>query len=282
MNSVIVASATFFIVLTTSASLSAREALSEASSNDREDLREPRRIRIAESGPVPATIAPVTGLSDTAIALNMKAPMDGLRLVLFRDIPPDVRFSHGFRLKNSWITSIRDLDKLQIIPAPGFVGSLAFAVLFQRENLAGAAAQGLLIVDVNPADAVAEAKTSETPERPTGAIVNSPAARGPDVRLVSKAPAVSPTEESEELARGARLMSIGDIATARLVYQNLATRSSANGARALAETYDPAYLKDVVIAGLRPDIEAAKKWYKVAAELGDSKSATRLSVLDQR
>jgi TPR repeat protein len=32
-----------------------------------------------------------------------------------------------------------------------------------------------------------------------------------------------------------------------------------------------------VIAGLRPDIEAARKWYKAAADLGDSQAATRLS-----
>jgi hypothetical protein len=282
MNSVIVASATFLMVLTTSGSLSGREILSEAGSKYGGEVRQPRGIRIAESGPVPTTIAPVTGLSDTAIALNLKAPMDGLRFILFRDIPPDVKFSHGFRVKNSWITSIRDLEKLLIVPPPGFVGTLAFAVLFQRDNMAGTAAQGLLIVNVNPIKPAAEPKTPDTRELRTGAVVSTPSERDRDVRPVPKAPAVSPTEEREELARGARLMSIGDIATARLIYQNLAARNSANGARALAETYDPAHLKDFVIAGLRPDIEAAKKWYKVAAGLGDSKSAARLSVLDQR
>ena len=280
MNIVIVASATFVMVLTTSGSLSARESLAEA--GKKEENRELSGVRIAESGPVPTTIPPVTGQSGTAIALNLKPPMEGLRFVMFRDIPADVKFSYGFRVKNSWITSIRDLDKLQIIPPPDFAGSLAFAVLFQRDNLGGTAAQGLLIVDVEPAGATAASKTSEAQELPTGAVVDPPPARDRDVRPVAKVPTVSPAEEGEELVRGAKLMRLGDIGTARLIYQNLATRSSSNGARALAETYDPAYLKDFVIAGLRPDIEAAKKWYKVAAELGDSKAATRLSVLNQR
>lgn len=281
MNSVIVASASFLMLLTTSGSLSARELLSDVGKEHRDEIREPKGIRIAENGPIPTTIAPVTGLSGTAIALNLKAPMDGLRFILFRDIPPEVKFSYGFRVKNSWIASIRDLDQLQIIPPPDFVGSLAFAVLFQRDNLGGAAAQGLLIVDVEPAGATAEAKTSDSPELPTGAIVSTPPIRDRDAKPAQKASLVPAAEENEELARGARLMRIGDIATARLIYQNLATRRSANGARALAETFDPAYLKDFVIAGLRPDIESAKKWYKVAAELGDSKAAMRLSVLDQ-
>ena len=282
MNIVIVASATFLMVLTTSGSLSARESLGEAGKKHKEESRQPSGIRIAESGPVPTTISPVTGQSGTAIALNLKPPMEGLRFVMFRDIPADVKFSYGFRVKNSWITSIRDLDKLQIIPPPDFAGSLAFAVLFQRDNLGGTAAQGLLIVDVEPAGAAAASKTSEAQELPTGAVVDPPPVRDRDVRPVAKAPTVSPVEEGEELLRGAKLMRLGDIATARLIFQNLATRGSANGARALAETFDPAYLKDLVIAGLRPDIEAAKKWYRVAAELGDSKAATRLSVLDQR
>jgi hypothetical protein len=282
MNSGIVASAAFVMVLTTSGALSAREALSVAGEKYRERVTERKVIRLAENGPVPATIAPVEGVSDTAIALNLKAPMDGLRFILFRDIPPDVKFSHGFRVKNSWITSINDVEKVQIIPSPGFVGSLAFAVLFQRDSVAGTAAQGLLIIDVRPAGAVAEPKPSQARELPTGAVVSVPPARDREARPVPKAPAVSPAEEREELARGAGLMRLGDIGTARLIFQNLATRSSANGARALAETYDPAYLKEVAVTGLRPDIEAAKKWYRVAAGLGDSKSATRLSVLDQR
>jgi hypothetical protein len=152
-------------------------------------------------------------------------------------------------------------------------------VLFQRDGVAGTAAQGLLIVDVLPANTVAQPKA---PELTTGAVVSAPPLRDRDARPVSKAPTVPIAEEREELARGAGLMRLGDIGTARLIFQNLATRSSANGARALAETYDPIHLKEVAIAGLRPDIEAAKKWYRIAAELGDSKSATRLSVLDQR
>jgi TPR repeat protein len=77
-------------------------------------------------------------------------------------------------------------------------------------------------------------------------------------------------------------MQSGDIAAARLLFEELARKQSAKGARALAETYDPEVLKSVLIAGLRPDIEKAKKWYQRAAELGDGEAAARVSALSAR
>ena len=93
---------------------------------------------------------------------------------------------------------------------------------------------------------------------------------------------VSAEHEVESLERGAVLMRNGDIAGARLLYEDLAVNGSAKGARALAETYDPAYLKGVFTAGLRPNMEKARIWYQRAAELGDTVSITRLSALDGR
>jgi hypothetical protein len=282
MSGGIVASATFVVVLSISGVLSARDALSETAGKSEDERRERQQIRVAASGPAAVTIAPVTGISGTAIPLNLKAPFEGLRFVLFEDIPLGVKFSHGFRLKNSWIASIRDIDNLQIITPSGFAGSLSVAVLFQRDNQGQPVARGIIVIEVKPIDTLAAVKTTAVQEQPTAAIANAPQPQNAAPPPPSPVPAVPAEEEKEELARGAKLTRMGDIATARLIYQNLALRGSANGARALAETYDPAYLKDVAIAGLRPDIEAAKKWYRRAADLGDSKAATRLTVLDQR
>ena len=282
MSGGIVASATFVVVLSVAGALLARDALSETGGKSEDERRERQQIRVAASGPLPLNIAPVSGISGTAISLNLKAPFEGLRFVLFEDIPLGVKFSHGFRLKNSWIASIRDIDNLQIITPSGFAGPMSVVVLFQRDNQGQPAARGSIVIDVKPIDAIAEVKTTAVQERPTGSITNAPPLQNAIPAPAPAVPAIPAEEEKEELARGAKLTRMGDIATARLVYQNLAVRGSANGARALAETYDPAYLKDVVIAGLRPDIEAAKKWYRRAVELGDSKAATRLTVLDQR
>jgi hypothetical protein len=283
MNSVIVASAAFLVALTAPGKASARDATPDLKGTYSEDQKGADGVRVAANAPVSVAIAPVSGVSGTAILLNMKAPSEDLRFVLLQDIPPDVKFSHGFRLKNSWIASIRDIERLQIIPPADFTGSMSIAVLFQRDNQAGAVAQGTLVVEVKPIAPAAEPKTAEKSEPPTGAIASKPAEREREVKaVVAIPPTISPDDEKDGLARGAMRMRGGDIAAARLIYQDLASRGSASGARALAETYDPAYLKDLVIAGLHPDIEAAKKWYKRAAELGDSKSATRLSVLDQR
>ena len=108
----------------------------------------------------------------------------------------------------------------------------------------------------------------------------------PRTTAQSQAPSAKKTPSAEQeidsLERGAALMRNGDIAAARLLYEDLAVHGSAKGARALAETYDPIYLKGVFIAGLRPNLEKAKIWYERAAELGDAVSITRLGALDRR
>ena len=98
----------------------------------------------------------------------------------------------------------------------------------------------------------------------------------------SGAPTLAPKDEKERLGRAFRFMLNGDIGSARLLYEELAVKGSVQGARALAETYDPAILKTLLVAGLRPNIEQAKKWYARAIELGDREAEARLAALPVR
>jgi hypothetical protein len=94
------------------------------------------------------------------------------------------------------------------------------------------------------------------------------------------APAVSPAEEAAILKRGAILLKNGDVSAARLNFETLALRGSAKGAIALAQSFDPAVLRSMPIAGLRPDLMKAKEWYAKAAALGDQEATRRLAVLN--
>jgi hypothetical protein len=240
----------------------------------------PRGLRVAQSGSVELPSTRVSGVSGTPIALSLKAPISGVRFIKIGDFPEQLQLSRGFRLRGSWITSVQDLESLELITPPGLVKTIKLDVLYFRNNQTPAVAERGLTVDLEPADpAIRNARGQDSLAVPVAPPTQPPAAQrqAPSVKKT-----LSAERETDSLERGATLMRNGDIAAARLLYEDLAVNGSAKGARALAETYDPTYLKGVFIAGLRPNMEKAKIWYERAAELGDTVSITRLSALDRR
>lgn len=81
------------------------------------------------------------------------------------------------------------------------------------------------------------------------------------------------------LKRGDELLALGDISAARLLYERAATGGSARAATAAGKTYDPIFVKDNGLRGVRSDIGKAVAWYRKAIELGDSEAAARLKNL---
>ena len=75
------------------------------------------------------------------------------------------------------------------------------------------------------------------------------------------------------LRRARELMERGHVSGARLIFEHLATRQSALGAFALAQTYDEKFLKTLRVKGSEPDQKLAAKWYRRAAELGTQSAA---------
>jgi TPR repeat protein len=75
-------------------------------------------------------------------------------------------------------------------------------------------------------------------------------------------------------------MAIGDIASARTVFERVAETGNAAGAFALAETYDPAVLKTLhLYGGMTPDLGLARRWYEQAREWGSAAAADRIARL---
>jgi hypothetical protein len=226
-------------------------------------------VQIAADEPIAVQLPPVVGPAGSAIDLNIKAPMTGLRMLIFREIAPDITFSHGFRMGHSWIVAASDMEKLQIQVPAGHDGPIVLDAHFHRPQGA-AAARGLMVVSV---------KKPATPQAASNQVIDTAFRQEQPVGKAPRPLSLSAREEEEELGRGRKLVTGGDIATARLIFQNLALRGSVPAARLLAETYDPQFLGRLVVTGLQPDLETARKWYRIASDAGDSEALIRLNVL---
>jgi hypothetical protein len=237
----------------------------------------PRRqlagIRIATNISADIPVVRIIATSETAVALRLKAPVEGVRFLRLREVPASVKLTHGFRLHRSWVVSAFDLDQLAIIVPADFAAPLTMPVLYYRGSQEGPVAETLLLIE-------RAAPRPSQPADPAGQEqVAAIAARHPEPTIAAR-PMWSSELEAGNLRQGAKLMQAGDIAAARLLFEELVMIGSAGGARAMAETFDPAFLEDYRITGLRPDVEAAKKWYRRAAEMGDPVSVSRIGRLE--
>ena len=73
---------------------------------------------------------------------------------------------------------------------------------------------------------------------------------------------------SRLMARGAAMMSVGDIVAARMYYERAAEAGSGRAAEAISQTYDGAFLASIHAVGIRPDAEKASLWLQRAQALG--------------
>ena len=80
-------------------------------------------------------------------------------------------------------------------------------------------------------------------------------------------------------ARGDDMLEIRNLSAARRFYETAANAGSGRAAMALGRTYDPAFLSQMQVIGLRPDPVLAATWYRRAAELGVPEAAAQLRAL---
>ncbi len=86
-----------------------------------------------------------------------------------------------------------------------------------------------------------------------------------------------PAAEAEALIRrGDELLGTGDIAAARSAYERAAAGGNRLAALGVAKTYDPIFLAQTGVRGLRGDPARAALWYGKAAAAGDRDAQQRL------
>jgi hypothetical protein len=94
------------------------------------------------------------------------------------------------------------------------------------------------------------------------------------------------TLDREEIAllvtRGDQLISAGDIAAARTVFQRASDAGDVAASVALAASYDPTALKRLGVVGKHADLEKARSLYERAERLGSAEATRRLHMLARR
>jgi hypothetical protein len=92
-------------------------------------------------------------------------------------------------------------------------------------------------------------------------------------------PGAPAAEIAALLARGDAFIAKGDVASARLFYERAAEADDGQAALRLGESYDPAFLAQAHLSGVRGDAALAVRWYRRARELGVAEAETLLQTL---
>ena len=107
-----------------------------------------------------------------------------------------------------------------------------------------------------------------------------PQSQVPAARAGNEAAAPPKTPDAETLAalmtRAKSLLTLGDIAAARLLLERAANSQDATAAFLLAQTYDPAVLGVRDTRSITPDPGRARDWYRKAASFGSAAAQQRL------
>jgi TPR repeat protein len=81
--------------------------------------------------------------------------------------------------------------------------------------------------------------------------------------------------------RADHFLALGDLSSARLLYERAAGAGDGRAATGAAKTYDPLFLSEIGARGIQADPVAAEAWYRKAIELGDQSAAGRVKRMDQ-
>lgn len=214
-----------------------------------------------------------------------------------RGLPAAASLSEGHGISaGAWAIPLAALPSLKItapIAATGkseiivsLVGVDGTVMAESRASLVVAPAALIAPGDPKPATQSSLASLGQQPiEMPGGPPRPAPAARP----TVQPQAAPVPQLKSEVRERATRLLRKGDeelaegsIASARLFYERAAEAGLAEGAMALAATYDPDELQRRNVRGMLPDPAAARKWYERAQALGAPEAGERLRRLGSR
>jgi hypothetical protein len=115
------------------------------------------------------------------------------------------------------------------------------------------------------------------PSRDRTVVASAPPAQAPAPAPAPTPAAAAPAAAGQPVAQnddlvvlGNGLLSMGDVATARLYFERAAETGNGRAARLVGKTYDPGFLSLLGVHGMRGDPEAAARWYQRARDLGDA------------
>jgi TPR repeat protein len=132
-----------------------------------------------------------------------------------------------------------------------------------------------------PADANPAASDPKPAASPPAAPSQAAPAQGAPQVPPQAAVVLDENEINTLIRRGKNLLSDGDFAAARVLFERAANAGSAEAALALGSTYDPNVIERLSAIMVKPDIASARKWYQLAAERGSAAASLQLANLPQ-
>ena len=238
----------------------------------------------------PAVAAEPASQAPFPIRIGPPAAVPRNSFVRLRGLPPTAALSEGYSIgPGSWAVSLAALAELKITLPAGSTGKSDIVVTL-------VAIDGAVLAEARSTLAVASSQKSD-PRPDRGQAQREPGA--PAIASLLRAGVADGTERSapppqpvtqattpQDRERALRLVKKGDeqlaegnVAAARLFYERATDAGLAQGAMALAATFDGVELARLGVRGIQPDAKEARRWYERARQLGASEAEGRLARL---
>jgi TPR repeat protein len=196
-----------------------------------------------------------------------------------------MRFSEGRSFgPGVWVVPVTRLANLKLHTPAGNTGGMLSLALTSLEGTALAEAR-TTVISAPPSSEATQTTASASAVTDPETVAALPPREAPKQGRAPPAPSLPAGNRADLLLlldKGHESLRLGNILIARQFYLRAADKGLAEGALALATTYDPRELAGMKGAtGVRPDPDMARKWYEKARELGSPEAAARLSGLSR-
>jgi hypothetical protein len=203
--------------------------------------------------------------------------------VRVRGLPPTAALTEGYSIApGSWAVSLAALPELKIMLPAGTTGrseiivtlvSIDGAVLAETKSTLAISAASQRSGNVVTRDAGPPAAASML----RAGVGDGTERNGQPPQPVTQPSVPQDRERALRLVKkGDEQLAEGNIAAARLFYERAADAGLAEGAMALADTFDAQELARLGVRGIQPDPKQARRWYERAQQLGASDAQERL------
>jgi hypothetical protein len=258
-----------------------------------------REARVAQPAPPHNTPKPVLTMPSinatsgqrvrVTIHVEPNTFSTGAFQVSVRGLPGGARFVPGvYVAPDRWVIPASDLGALEL--ALGDAPTGRFEIACELRNVDGkpiVETSSVLVVTAPSASAAGPLTTASVPPRQPPA--HAPAAVGADRSTTSASAAgfgdserVDQAGQERLLVQGLRLLVLGNINSARLLFGRAADAGNAHAALILGDTFDDARLVQLGVFGVQPDRDKAVYWYERADELGAPEAKERLADMNTR
>ncbi len=225
-------------------------------------LLQVQREEAATRLPRAAQLPPVPGLTSVGQGLDGARPRSR-SLEPEHLVPPDA------------VMLRRDRWRWPLIVLIAGILSTPIAYYFVIGGWAPPAANGPQMASVDP---IAVAPLTASKDDGVGSLARS----GTSSQVTETPPTARSPEVREVAEQGEQFAEVGDLVTARLLFQRAAEAGDATAATALGATYDPTVIEKIGVVGISADVEKARFWYQKAWNLGSSDAKRRLDLLANR